>query len=90
MHRTNTDTSSRDTMLSDGAANINTLMDEELMNFEPEPITQDVFEEKSNAFAATAPENDEDKDILDMIQGDLWNVDMDFNIDEEPFQFLVD
>lgn len=69
------------------------ILDDEFMNFEPDHnITEDVFEEQDNSDPfATHSKNAEDDDILDMIKGDVWNLDMDtFNYDEEPFKFLND
>eukprot|EP00574_Skeletonema_japonicum_P006371 CAMPEP_0201726000 /NCGR_PEP_ID=MMETSP0593-20130828/9215_1 /ASSEMBLY_ACC=CAM_ASM_000672 /TAXON_ID=267983 /ORGANISM="Skeletonema japonicum, Strain CCMP2506" /LENGTH=385 /DNA_ID=CAMNT_0048217463 /DNA_START=120 /DNA_END=1277 /DNA_ORIENTATION=+ len=65
------------------------LLDDEFMHFEPDHITEDVFEQANMDSFASPSRNAEDDDILDMIKGDVWNIDMDtFNYDEEPFKFL--
>eukprot|EP00985_Skeletonema_marinoi_P001777 scaffold704_cov131-Skeletonema_marinoi.AAC.4 len=76
----------------DEALHINSLMDHEFMDFEPDHVTEDVFDHDNiDVFASPATKNVEDEDILDMIKGDVWNLDMDnFNYDDEPFQFLAD
>lgn len=83
-------------MPHDEALQLNSLpiLDDEFMNFEPDQhITEDVFEEVQDNIDpfAIPSKNAEDDDILDMIKGDVWNLDMDtFNYDEEPFKFLSD
>ena len=80
-------TSSREAMSHEALHISSALMDHEFMNFEPDHITEDIFEEDNTA----APKNVEDEDILDMIKGDVWNMNIDnFNFDEDPFSFLAD
>ena len=75
------------------ASHLNSLMDHEFMNFEPDHhITEDVFEDNVKAtFDSPVPKTVEDEDILDMIKGDsMWNNLDHFNYDEDPFPFLAD
>jgi hypothetical protein len=82
-------TSSREAVSHDDALHLCSLMDDEFMNFEPDHnVTEHVFEEGNTAAFTKGVE---DEDILDMIKGDSWNMNMDhFNYDEDPFPFLAD
>jgi hypothetical protein len=88
--------SSHEAVSQDEALHLCSLMDDEFMNFEPDHnITEDVFEEDdiaaTAAFTSPAPKSVEDEDILDMIKGDLWNMNIDnLNYDEGPFPFFAD
>lgn len=84
--------SNNESASQDDALHLNSLMHDELMNFEPDHhITEDVFEDNVKAtFDSPVPKTVEDEDILDMIKGDsMWNLDH-FNYDEDPFPFLAD
>lgn len=85
--------SNNESASQDEALQLNSLMHDELMNFEPDHhITEDVFEDNVKAtFDSPVPKTVEDEDILDMIKGDsMWNNLDHFNYDEEPFPFLSD
>ena len=72
------------------ASHLNSLMDHEFMNFEPDHVTEEAFEQVNVEPLASPPKNAADEDILDMIKGDVWDIDMDhFNYDDEPFKFEV-
>ena len=88
---TSTTTSRREAKMPHDETSLNSLMDHEFMNFEPDHITEDVFEQGNIDPLASPPKNAADEDILDMIKGDMWNIDMEhFNYDDEPFKFITD
>ena len=76
---------------SSGDLSHDALLDHEFMNFEPDHVTEDVALEESDKAASinTVPKTVEHEDILDMIKGDMWNID-NLNYDEDPFTFLAD
>lgn len=85
--------SNNESASQDDALQLNSLMHDELLNFEPDHhITEDVFEDNVKAtFDSPVPKTVEDEDILDMIKGDsMWNHLDHFNYDEDPFPFLAD